>query len=240
MKNDIQLYSKGFIFGKEEHIKFIPSNWNKIKIDKYSLFHDPRNEIDCCSNDEYYVALNGIAVDTIAKTINLRTICENIINKISESNVSFYEYLDGLAGNYFIILFNRKKGKTWILADATGMRCINYTIEDKKIIASSHVNLINRSCNFHKTEGIETTGYGYPGDRTPYDNIRRLTPNHILELETRSVYASTQGKKLWKVTDDVAKSIIQNFDIQLNLLSKKYSFMASLSAGIDSRTTLAI
>lgn len=235
------LYSRGFFLVEGSDFCCLPFTWNAMEFGKYVFCYDPKNEVFYKNDSIYELILSGILIDTKSEIIDKAKIASLLLEKKKKSDIEFYNYLDILAGNYLIILHNKQNGLTWILSDASGMRSINYSIDPKHKVVSSHANLIGKLCNLPTDTGIFVTGYGYPGDRTPFENVRRLVPNHLLEIETGKVIRFFPREELKNgKMEHIAEEISKNFEIQLKLLANKYSFMASLSAGIDSRTTLAL
>jgi hypothetical protein len=237
------LYARGFIISNNQ-VEPPHKNWLTNKLKSYHIYFDPRNNYIKRVIGDAEVFILGRVIDILNNTDDLKRIADNILEKLKDENEQgFFEYIDYLSGRYLILYcFN---GDTKVLSDATGMRSIFYsTTED--VLIGSHCELVNNYVNSPPSMMVEKewlteySAYQLPGHYTFYEQIHFLTPNTLFLLEKKEVIRFFPRKDLpEKNTDGVYKEISELILSQLSLLSENTRFLMSLSAGIDSRTTLA-
>lgn len=186
----------------------------------------------------------GHVIDVLNNTMDKHFICGKLLQKLSLSENDFYDYLDELSGRYFIMFHNR--GTTKILSDATGMRSIIYS--NKQTVIASHVKVVESIIGSNPSQVIKRdwkkkfSSYAFPGHFTPFEDIYFLTPNTLLEIETKRVKRFFPREPLeLKNANDIAAEVSALVKTQLAQLSKgKNKLIFSLTAGIDSRSTLSL
>jgi hypothetical protein len=219
-------------------------DWDKIVIDNITIHVDPINQYDHYSSGESWIFILGKVIDTENKTINLSSILKRAYDllQLNDEN-DFFDYIDTLAGRYLILF--RKNNSTRILSDATGMRSILYS--KKGTLIGSHIELLQSYLNHNLSSQVDRswlgkyTNYQLPGNNTIYEDILYLTPNTLLELEKNKIVRFFPRKELsHRDPESAAVEISRLVKGQLELLSKEYDLLFSLTAGIDSRTSLAL
>ena len=237
------LYKRGYVI-TDAKLGSLPKGWIEKKLVDYILYYDPLNDVDYHVDGDYWVLLLGTAIDIDNNTNNKNFICKNLLSNLRNSEDNFFDYIDSISGRYVIMY--RYKGTTKVLSDATGMKSIIYSTS--RTIIASHINLVKEITNAEKSEMIkdrwikEYSGFHFPGHFTPYEDIYFLTPNTFLDIEEKKVERFYPRKPL-KTKDSlkVAKEITELVKGQMKVLSKdNEEFIFSLTAGIDSRTTLAL
>jgi hypothetical protein len=135
--------------------------------------------------------------------------------------------------------------------DACGTRTVFYDKYSSQIIVSSHATLIANLMGyevspeaiyfFYNKNYMNTTMKKLPGLISPYEGVYILTPNTKLKLPSREVerifpYKNNPPCENYdELEEEVAKLMVS----QLKLLSSKTKMSMSLTAGIDSRLSLA-
>ncbi|MBO1005556.1 hypothetical protein [Pseudogracilibacillus auburnensis] len=190
-----------------------------------------------------WVLILGTIIDIKNPQLNGNEISKRLINYLNESEEIFFNYLDYLSGRYLILYNNSNDTK--ILSDATGMRSIFYS-KGQNIIAS-HCKLVNdyvkapESTIVNKKWLRKYSNYHLPGHFTPYENILFLTPNTLLCINTKEIIRFFPREPLKENTicesADTITSYVKNQLAELANRDKK--LLLSLSAGSDSRTSLA-
>jgi len=86
------------------------------------------------------------------------------------------------------------------------------------------------------------SGSYYPFGLTPYRHVRRVLPNHYLDLEGWKAVRHWPGKAELTVdydTDRAVKEIVSIIKNNLQAISKRYRIHMGLTAGRDTRLLLA-
>jgi hypothetical protein len=222
---DLRPYPLGFLVGSLT----APSHFEHIADD---LYVHPETPVQVARAPGLQIFLIGRCVSVISGTSE--GVILSLINALRTSEAEFHRFGDGLCGRYAIIYSRGPVRK--IVTDATAMRSVFFTCDGS--IAGSHAKLVSDSISAPLLMRTPFKG-GHPGRFTPYPNILMLTPNTSLELGTGRVSRFFPRKPITptspiEAADRVAPLVLN----ALNGLNAKFAF--SLTAGLDSRATLAI
>lgn len=237
------IFKRGYIIS-EIDIQKPKDNWKYIHISNYHIYYDPINDVHFQQENGKWIFILGLTIDILHNTMDKRITSTNLLNKLAHSEEEFFHYLDNISGRYFIMFFDGLN--TRLLSDASGMRTIIY--HQKSLTIASHPKLVeiytNAGPNLEVLKQWEKNygGYRIPGHYTIYKDVKFLTPNTLLELETMKVKRFyPRGPIQVKSVEKVAEEISNLVKIQLDLVAKQYpKLLFSLTAGMDSRTTLAL
>lgn len=213
-----------------------------------NFYWDKNNEFAYFSDVETggYVALLGLVVDLLNDSIVLTEIAQNLLKTLLESESLFFDYLDLLSGRYVVIYRQSRRAPPYMLGDATNMLKVNYSNGNK--ISSSNIFLIDELVGGGKVwrksylENRTLWKYGSLGDLSPIEGVKILTPNHRLNLNSYEINRFYPRAKIQENSNVclIAGIVYEMFDRQQSLLEKKYNIYNSLTAGLDSRFTLAV
>jgi hypothetical protein len=194
-----------------------------------------------------YIVLAGLVMDLLHNTQDLKEIADRLSCSLSTDPNRFLEHVDHLAGRFIIIYRRLYEDSSMIMGDATNMLKINYATEAK--ICSSNVflidNIIHRGSRSYRDE-FKTQRHlwkaGALGNLAPINGVKILTPNHALNLHTFSVHRFYPRARIesFGSVRETAEALQELCCKQLSLLIDRYTLFNSLTAGIDSRFTLAI
>lgn len=227
-----------FLLTKEENQLFN----NSIKIGDFYLYYNDFKVFSDKSNNSQIVLL-GNFVDSH----NPARSQKEIINELIELS-SFNEIINKskkLAGRFIIFHYNQLK--LHILPDATASIQVSYSTKSEVLFASSHPKIIANKMNENISEQAldiqmkSEQNLIMPYDRTVYDNIRYVIPNHYLEFINQTsvryyplkIESNVSIEKAVHITSHQVKSILKGYN---NLFGK---LSLPLTAGVDSRTILA-
>lgn len=234
------LFARGYLLSMEPSPLPV-AHWARLNFRGMHLAYDPRVGISTAESESYAVALLGHAIHVREDTSDLRIIVARLHDALAVSRKSFLDELDKLSGRY-VVLESGREG-TWIQSDAVALRSIFWNESNRSV--SSHQNLLGEigglatSIFGSKTWKRANKSFSYPGNKSHWDGVKFLNANHQLNLET--FQASRVPMKAPEPTslDDVASDTLQMMRMQLKHLLKYENPLVSLTAGQDSRTTLA-
>lgn len=257
MQVENMLYARGFLICNRmydtERIKsVIPSNWNCVFFEEKSLvdivfYYDTRNELCFYEEDGVWAVILGTAIDTETACFSLRKIATVLVAEFKKSKEHFYNAIDNLCGRHVILCGDKENA--FLLQDATGMRSVFYS--EKEFIIASHCELIHEILQSEQNLCYEPysrlVGTGednnrcMPGRTTPWRDIVFLIPNHELNLLTLKMH------RFWPRRDrkesdfnEFLDYATHNFHMQQQALeNSKKDIVMSMTAGLDSRVTLA-
>ena len=238
------LYKRGYII-TEKTITPPHAHWEHIQVFNYHFYYDPINEVFFQKNNNNWVLLLGNIIDIRSYSMDKSLISNEILNSLDQSLLDFYNYLDDLSGRY-IVFYGDYNGNTSILSDATGLRSIFYSTSETVI--SSHAELIREIIQAKESPLVENEWLSkyvssqLPGHYTPYEDIYFLTPNTLLNVPKKEVIRFFPRENLNILSmDTIVKEISTISKKQMELLKQKNNqFLFSLTAGVDSRTSLAL
>lgn len=239
--SDLDIYARGFLLAPERHDP--PASWLGVPVGHgFVLSHDPRVDIAHVTSDGYSVLVLGRAVDLRNPSSPMPDVAESLLRDMTRDRGLFLRNLGFLAGRHVVI--DVGPSHAYLTQDASGARSAFVATEPR--IVGSHVNLVGDQFDAPLSEWtyeyLTRLGHPYPpGDVTARAGVASMTPNTQLDLTTMSVerfYPSTHLPAL--AVDDVADIVIGTARPFLRRLHADHRLFVSLTAGRDSRLTLAL
>ena len=240
------LYKRGYVLSAAEIAPPI-STWKTEHVGSYYLSFDLDNPFAYAEASNEWVAILGKVIDILHWSADVQAVTAECLKSLEYSEDRMLDYIDHLNGR-FILLYHHG-GKTRLMTDAFALRSTFYTFEEPLTVAS-HAKIISDRLNLGESQKmaiikgypdwIERTSDGYPGNLTAYEEVYLLTPNTLIEIEERKIRRFYPRKALpVGEVNEVAEEVGAIMKRQIELLHKNYSLAVSLTAGLDSRTTLA-
>ncbi|GEM_PF-3969527 len=236
------LYSRGYYLTAGTAPK-IGKHWRSSTIGGHTLAWDSRNRVSITAAGGYQVAVLGRCIDLSASTGEAEPIGLRILSAFLESDKELGAALIDLSGRYVVIL-SAPYG-LYLETDATGMKAAYYASSGG--VVASHASLAASLAGTEAPSRFGDTGwfgrsgaFSYPGQCTEYAEINSLTPNTRLSVRDggiRRVHPMAPGEQL--AAADAARSILPLMQQQMAWLSAEGMPLVSLTAGLDSRVTLA-
>ncbi|MBN2322077.1 MAG: hypothetical protein JXR49_23580 [Acidobacteria bacterium] len=188
----------------------------------------------------YYVSLNHESTDH-------QYLTEQLSRKLSASLEAFYEELEHSCGRY--VCFYEYNGSMYALNDCCGMKAIYYTTKPIPFIAS-HTSMLKQvtdvspdpHCGAFLSDAApqQYNMTFLPGFHTLFRNIQLLCPNTCIDLNNANICRYFPRKELQRISTEHAVNRTTEFFTDLaSKLSRISPLAASLTAGLDTRLTLA-
>ena len=133
--------------------------------------------------EKYTIVLLGHAYNPFTMQSDENEILDSIAK--TTSSKEFFEYFNQVTGCFTLLVFTDTS--TYIFGDPTGMQTTFYGMLDGKKCIASHANLVGDIFELEQNDYIKRlVGYKYfkllgnslPGDLSPFENVKRLIPNH--------------------------------------------------------------
>lgn len=195
----------------------------------------PQTQIAVARNDGEPLAILGEAVHPDLPHLDL----QGIANYLGSNLEARQTEVDKLVGR-FALIQSRTGGDLLIQTDAIGMRTVFYSLSDSGVIAGSHAKLVAGTRPGGEKRKEQPYRWGYPGITTPYSSVFRLPPNCELSLGKGTL------QRFFPIAAIPEKGIEEAWDLAfsragttIEALGKRRNLLLSLSAGLDSRTSLA-
>lgn len=233
------VFARGFLVSTHTP-KYLPTGWLRAADPAPStgLWHDPRVPCVASSHLKTRVTVVGEIYSLEAPNDGPENIVAMLARELEYSLSRFYEAIDGLHGRFVVLTDSRAHGDLQILHDATGLRTVYFSTAGQ--VAASHPALV--ATNTGATPRLlGVPGYGSPGLATLYASISLLPPNQVLDLATGSFQRYWPRKRIRTVAlDEVVETSSKYLSASLQgVLARHPKVLASLTAGTDSRVTLA-
>ena len=233
----LSLFARGFLLSESDP-RFIPAGWREVALHKTRLWTHPWTPVEWRRTDAGELVLGGHAVDHDEPALSNGAIADRLLASLTEPPQRLHELTDNLNGRWFL-LHRRTGASGWRLAaDATGMRSVFHHADGGT--AGSHARLVAENVAATWQER-DRSRFGYPGRRTPYSEVLLLPPNQELDLSTGQLHRTYPRASLAPRTVEVAATEALQLmrSCFAGLLERFASPVVSLTAGIDSRLTLA-
>lgn len=240
----IPLYSRGFLLSGRQ-IGPPVSGWREAQTAGRWLYHDPNVDLSFGHTDTSAVYLLGRATLLGSVDHSDVPVAQRLANKLALSRDLFDEEVELLCGNYALII--RDGTRTSIQSDAGGLRSVFYSPRDQ--LVGSHARLVATFCDsadyseFYDASWEIPNSVSYlPGVRTIFREVLQLSPNTELQIDSmtlRRVFPRRPPLSL--EVPEVVERVEPLLLSQLPFLTDTgKDLMLSLTAGIDSRTSLAL
>ena len=225
--------------------------WKRYQIaDEYCLTAHPDLAVNEARNASSSITLLGYLIDPDHKE---RTETEVLNEMLLKTKImdDFFTWLEKMSGRFVIIV--KIADKILLFHDAVGLRQVTYCRDENgRVWCASQVETLAERLGFsldqevldYKNSPMFRDGrseFWLVNDRTPYKNILQLLPNHYLNLR------SGKAIRFWPTKNCIPSlSVEEAVRLSVTILKKsieaastKFDLKMGISAGIDSRKTLA-
>lgn len=244
MSQDATLYARGFCIMPEGR-GVAPSGFRSASVEGWRVAVEPRSQLaSAASANGRFVVLIGYVLDIANGDDDGARIAHSLLAALTDSEATFFAALDYLGGRY-AVFYGDQTGAS-ILGDACATRTIYYSRSEPFI--ASHFEIVEKECgtgrsdhwNMRRADRNRHTTYGYPAGTTPDRNVGLLMGNMVLRLKSMTYERYYPRRELPKLSvDEAAMAISGYFQTQLEVIARRYRVVCSLTAGLDSRCTLA-
>ncbi len=245
----MELFNSGFIIGKIEseiHRYEFGSEWKKKYFGNYILrYHDRLNILYKSINDSAIVFL-GTVINVFENQYNDESVCVDLLSFwIKGKEEEFYNKMDCLSGNFIILIIEENNLFVW--PDAMGTKAIFYDTVTKDV--TSHPQIIAECYGYNHSEEYkqiekhpkyrDNKNRFLPGLITPFSNILELTPNTMCIMPDARIKRFYPRQNNSYKNKDMSREIQNFFQEQIRVLCENEKIAISITAGLDSRLTLA-
>jgi hypothetical protein len=246
------LFRRQFVLGPR-FLEDFP-HWSRVKInDKYFLTVHPDLEITRTVQDSKSITLLGFILDPDNEQYSNKDILDKLIRKIREQENldSFIQHTYAMGGRWVLIIDN---GKELIMFhDPMGLRQVFFTCRDNKpgIWCASQPGILAEILNLEMdknavNEFINSNLYKtwneciWPGDSTPFKEIKQLLPNHYLNLNIHTSHRYWPDGNMNKLSiEHVVSENSRMLKALIRSASNRFDLAFTITSGWDSRLLLA-
>lgn len=231
-----------------------------IKLWTHHSYHDvhiyvhPQQHLFYKETDNSYTFLIGNCINPFTNEYLEDTILAPISSAWEAGKKEAMEEINKLTGNFFLGFI--RDGVFSFITDPTEMLFSTYGIVNENLYLSSHYQLIADLFNFEKDEYTKKLekyrffykyGLFFPGDKTPYSELKRVLTNHMYEyrngvISFERIYPTEELTEC--KTEEEYRNLLSDISRVLKntmiCAANKWNTPAiSLTGGMDSKTTLS-
>lgn len=239
------VYRRQFFYGPEIEVR---EGWNRLKLpDGNLLAVHPDLNLTKVEKHGCTLVLVGYLLDPDAP----EAVDEDILKRLADITGlhPLITALDDLGGRYVLFIYQGESN--WVLSDAGGLRQVYYHQDDHgRLWLGSQPGLFAEAKGFSYPE--EVTSFlnsetirkyrepWFPGDSTPFGEVKHLLPNHMLNLLTGEVrrYWPYEPIRRYRLTEGArtAAEILQKL---MRAANHRFKLAIGLTGGYDSRIVFA-
>ena len=241
------LFRQQFVMGPQYADAF--ESWKKHEITKSLVITShPDLNISHYSKKEKTLTLIGYIIDPDKPYHG----DDEILNRLMLENTNFDDLLRStfdLCGNW--ILIYKEYDDIFLFHDCTGARSIFYTNvnKTKNLWFASQPGLIASLLNLQEDKNAidfitspkaKTSDYWWPGETSPYSEIKPLIPNNYFDLKKGKTFRYWPDRNLVKLSkNDAIEKISNRLKGIMLAAAQRFDLALALSGGLDSRVMLA-
>lgn len=225
-------FPRGYVLGLEKLVR--PDGFIEGPI-LPNFFVDSLCKTDASETEggKSFVIVIGTAETLVGES---HRVADLLLQKLAISEDLFFEALDTLVGRFVVIY--RGASSIRVVGDATAMRPVFYA-EQGGVIAS-HSELIVSSIGEQESFSLLPFSSSFPANFTPYKGVRVLLPNFYLELSTGRISRFWPRQPITSMSvEKAAHEVLEKSVEAVRLLAMRRNSWLALTAGLDSRVTLA-
>ncbi len=222
--------------------------WHRVQLtDKFALTIHPDLEFHRAVAGGRSLTLLGFLLDPEDPAATSLDILERLLREMDDA-VRLPELTNMLGGRWALLAMDERR--SILFHDAGGQRSVYYgrRAASEGIRCASQPGLLatalDASIDPEARDSMCSPGcrtYWLPGDTSLFEGIRALLPNHYLDLDqgTAHRYWPTSETELPRWNDPVAESA-RILERTVEAAARRYPLALSMTAGWDSRLTLAL
>lgn len=238
-------YRRGFLLteGSDVDAPDPVADWEAVALGRFVLRTHPDLRRAVAGRGETHVVCLGRVFDPIGGVADVDAVLATLQDRLTDSDERFLDYLDRLGGRFVLLVVTDDRAVA--VGDATGTRALFYDDTPTRCVLASHPEIVAEMGGYERTAGaariLDAEAPWFPGIATPYDEVKLLTPNTLLVLPETDVRRFFPRGPLpsTSLTDDLVAEVADVFTASVRLLDRQADLSLSLSAGLDSRLSLA-
>ena len=251
------LFPRGFLLTNDTEINASEypfyDLWNEINVSDYKFFIHKEQRLTKVIYENITFILIGHAYEPVVTCeYQEQALLEKCAHCYIRGEKEFTDFFNLWTGSFALFIFD--EDKLIIYGDPSGMQMVFYGYNKGKFYAASHTNLIGDICSLDMSDYIKKLinyryyhlfGKALPGDLSPYDNFKRVIPNHNVyicngEISINRFFPTDKNNLSSLSYDEIIENAGNILKNSMGIIYKKWNRPAiSLTGGCDSKTTLS-
>ena len=247
---DNLIFRRQFLLTVNEIVQ-IPSTWKHLNIGngglQWNLYSHPDLEVTLAETDSFKLILLGYLLDPFHPDDNNQAILEKLTEQSGLESI--IERTHALNGRFLLLYIKHEEFK--IINDVSAFRELHYLLENSTLHCGSTADIIKEYIGAEGTDDDELIGFfnsqeykdndfTWIGYDTIYKNLKKLPPNHLLDVNKQIVerfWPRTFFKK--QKPRHISKECAQLIKGSLQSVENRYPVHIGVTAGWDTRMLLA-
>jgi hypothetical protein len=245
--SELQRFARGYLLSATAVVPPV-RGWLSEVVVGLHLLHAPDVTVTRASCGQSFALVIGHIVDT-ERGLSPETAVDVAAKALARSELEFLDVTDAWSGRY-LVLYGSQSARH-VMTDATGMRSAFYSLEGSFVLAS-HARLVATVAGARTSPVLKAFRavvrsqrrhlvMSMPGRSTPWTGVVHLTPNTVLDVETRRVRRVFPRNPLPELGAATAASLIgpQLSGQVAALVATGRPIALSVTAGLDTRVSVA-
>jgi len=243
---DVPLHRNQFALGPDFATRF--PGWQRVEAGRAGrLTVHPSLAVTQANSSGRALTLLGFALHSEKPDLSDYEVLRTLLGTFTDWT-ALMAGLGPLGGRWCVIA--EMDGEVRLFTDAAGLRQVMYAPVEGTVWCASQAHVLAEALGFAfdpealsfaaSPAILDAPDYWWPGDRTPYSGIRRLLPNHFLDLKTG------ECRRFWPVEalsplplEVVVPRASRRLSQLVQAAARRFELSLSLTAGWDSRLVLA-
>ncbi|WP_147450701.1 hypothetical protein [Rhodophyticola porphyridii] len=231
------LYARGYLVSESKSV--LPREWHTVRFGGYYVSTHPLLQVSQVSHSGVSLLCLGTIFFPEMESLSGNDVLTYLAEGLAESEHIFFERISATNGRY-VLAYASDDGECCLLTDATGMRSAFYSTESELLI-SSHAHLVQQNKSVRTPKDTRQYKFGFPGNLTPFQGTKILTPNTKLNLKCRRVERFWPRYGIEEIEEsECAERIHDLLFRSYRWINRHFDCFVSITAGLDSRVTLAV
>ncbi len=231
------IFARGYIISDTKPV--CPAWWKRVRFNELHVAYDPKVHVRIRKRGDVSLLFIGILFDTRNPNLSQEDQEIKLGRRLANGENAFLKEIDNTGGR-FVIMYKTLDGEFQLIHDAAGLRSVFYGRGNARV-ASSHMKLTALNLENVVLRPPMSFRFGYPGLDTPINGVSLLTPN------TKLVWSQMRPRRYWPIETLPSLSEDEALDVFVSLLVNSYEWLSkafnpfvTITAGTDSRVSLAV
>lgn len=233
-------YSRGYLYVRDRSMQAPAEHWEHVAFAGGTFHWDARSALAVARQGDAEVLVCGHVLHTGWRTTDAAEVARRLAASLAVSRESFLDDLEDMFGQYVVL--DRQGGTLKAQTDGSGARAMFHDAEAR--LLGSHINLVGTAAGAPPSRIAkwigDTQSFDMPGRSTEYEGIWFLMPNTEVTVGTGQITRIGPRPYDPLTVDQAVDAMLPHLEIQRDLLlAEDRQILLSMSAGVDTRTSLA-
>jgi len=230
----------------DKAIEGIRSDFSLEHIGSISVYY--QNELQCsrASRGAIELLCLGFCIDPLRPGDGNKTILERVSREINSFN-DLIRVLQEISGRY-TVFYTGSDGR-FVMNDPCALRSVYYTPEDELYLCSAErlflevigdeLRLEPEKLKYIESKAFEWDEHSWVGDEGHDERLKKLIPNHYLDLERRTALRTPLFFPELNGEAEVIEYVKTRLEGSLDAACRRWKPMLGVTAGTDTRLLIA-